>query len=121
MTRSSNKDLIQPFENPERVFRSLRRLSKTRSLKYLSSSEFNFISDLEDQFKKEETNTIGELTMEEYMTKTRDGYGSDIQEEILFYKGLEVPTRQILNFKGAIPTMTATNARIAIQEMAEHS
>ncbi|GKB33325.1 hypothetical protein Tco_0872726, partial [Tanacetum coccineum] len=33
----------------------------------------------------------------------------------------EVPTRQILDSKGAIPTMTAANARIAIQEMAEHS
>ncbi|GJT27075.1 retrovirus-related pol polyprotein from transposon TNT 1-94 [Tanacetum coccineum] len=147
------------------------QLSKTRSLNYLSSSEFNFISDLEDQFEKEETNTMGEPTMEEYMTKTRDGYGSvgrtirkpmnilkkfieivdlfhipnitqdqepgetlyqawerfkellmrcpqqyltDMHEVILFYKGLEVPTRQILDSKGAIPTMTAANARIAI-------
>ncbi|GJT63939.1 hypothetical protein Tco_1015419 [Tanacetum coccineum] len=42
-------------------------------------------------------------------------------EVILFYKGFEVPTRQILDFKGAIPTMTAANARVTIQEMAEHS
>ncbi|GJR44560.1 hypothetical protein Tco_1312663 [Tanacetum coccineum] len=81
MTRSSNKDLIQPFENPERVFRSSRKLSKTRSLDYLSSSEFNFISDLKDQFEKEETEAIAK-TMEEYMTKTRDGYGSDANEHI---------------------------------------
>ncbi|GJR62828.1 nucleobase-ascorbate transporter 12 [Tanacetum coccineum] len=103
-------------------------------------------------------------TMEEYMTKTRDGYGSGITrpkidnkahfelkgqflkelrdntfsgsdhkdanehiekvleiEVILFYKGLEVPTRQIVDSKGVIPTMTAANARVAIQEMAEHS
>nr|GEZ59224.1 hypothetical protein [Tanacetum cinerariifolium] len=32
-------------------------------------------------------------------------------EVILFYKGLEVPTRQILDSDGAIPTMTAANAR----------
>nr|GEW14991.1 hypothetical protein [Tanacetum cinerariifolium] len=44
-----------------------------------------------------------------------------MQEVILFYKGLEVPTREILDSKGAIPTMTTANARIAIQEMAEHS
>ncbi|GJW78469.1 hypothetical protein Tco_0140151, partial [Tanacetum coccineum] len=77
MTRSSNKDLVQPFKNPEKAFRSSRKLSKTRSLDYLSSSEFNFISDLEDQFEEEETEAMAE-TMEEYMTKTRDGYGSGI-------------------------------------------
>ncbi|GKE12729.1 hypothetical protein Tco_1416280 [Tanacetum coccineum] len=88
--------------------------------------------------------------MEEYMTKTRDDYGSGITrskidekardleivdlflvldvtqdqlilrvfpmsltraEVILFYKGLEVPTRQILDSKGAIPTMNAANAK----------
>ncbi|GJV92024.1 retrovirus-related pol polyprotein from transposon TNT 1-94 [Tanacetum coccineum] len=44
-----------------------------------------------------------------------------MQKVILFYNGLEVPTRQILDSKGAIPTMTSTNAKIAIQEMVEHS
>ncbi|GJY94093.1 hypothetical protein Tco_0510454 [Tanacetum coccineum] len=165
-------------------------------------SEFNLISDLEDQFEEGETEAMAE-TMDEYMTKTRDGYGSgitrpkiddkahfklkgqflkelrdntfsgsdhedanehiekvleivdlfhipeitqdqimlraflmsptgvtsrwlrnepsDMHEVILFYKGLEVHTRQILNSKGAIPTMTAANAKVAIQEMAEHS
>ncbi|GKC13827.1 hypothetical protein Tco_1010609 [Tanacetum coccineum] len=45
----------QPFENPEQVFRSSRKLSKTRSLDYLNSPEFNLISDLGDQFEEEET------------------------------------------------------------------
>ncbi|GKB19633.1 glycosyl transferase, family 8 protein [Tanacetum coccineum] len=44
-----------------------------------------------------------------------------MQEVILFYKELEVPTRQILDPKGAIPTMTAADAKVAIQEMDEHS
>ncbi|GJT53398.1 hypothetical protein Tco_0988452 [Tanacetum coccineum] len=35
--------------------------------------------------------------------------------------GLDVPTRQILDSKGAIPTKTAADAKIAIQEMAEYS
>ncbi|GKD19141.1 hypothetical protein Tco_1208299, partial [Tanacetum coccineum] len=42
-------------------------------------------------------------------------------EVILVYNGLDVPTRQILDSKGAIPTKTATDAKIAIQEMAEYS
>ncbi|GJR97973.1 hypothetical protein Tco_0270147 [Tanacetum coccineum] len=40
---------------------------------------------------------------------------------ILFYNGLEVPTRQILDYKGAIPTKTTADAKIGIQEMAEYS
>ncbi|GJT13645.1 putative reverse transcriptase domain-containing protein [Tanacetum coccineum] len=40
---------------------------------------------------------------------------------ILFYNGLEVPTRQILDSKGAIPSKIAADAKVAIQEMAEYS
>nr|GEV09652.1 hypothetical protein [Tanacetum cinerariifolium] len=40
---------------------------------------------------------------------------------ILFYKGLEVPTRQILDSKGVIPSMKAAEAKKAIQEVADHS
>ncbi|GJT99682.1 hypothetical protein Tco_1110021 [Tanacetum coccineum] len=43
------------------------------------------------------------------------------EEVILFYNGLDVPTTQILNFKGVIPTKIAVDAKIAIQEMAEYS
>ncbi|GKD71643.1 hypothetical protein Tco_1325733, partial [Tanacetum coccineum] len=42
-------------------------------------------------------------------------------EVILFYNGLEVPTRQILISKGVIPSKTAFDAKMAIQEMAEYS
>ncbi|GJV10950.1 hypothetical protein Tco_1352491 [Tanacetum coccineum] len=36
-------------------------------------------------------------------------------------KGLEIPTRRMLDFYGLIPGMTATRALVAIQEMAIHS
>ncbi|GJV07553.1 hypothetical protein Tco_1345209 [Tanacetum coccineum] len=42
-------------------------------------------------------------------------------EVILFYNGLDIPTRQILDSRGAIPTKTAEDAKKAIQEMAEYS
>ncbi|GJV07009.1 hypothetical protein Tco_1344665 [Tanacetum coccineum] len=42
-------------------------------------------------------------------------------EVILFYNGLDVLTRQILDSKGVIPTKTAVDAKVAIQEMAEYS
>ncbi|GJU92122.1 hypothetical protein Tco_1304545 [Tanacetum coccineum] len=44
-----------------------------------------------------------------------------MQEVILYYNGLEVPTQQILDSKGAIPYKTAANAKVAIQEMVEYS
>ncbi|GJT41079.1 retrovirus-related pol polyprotein from transposon TNT 1-94 [Tanacetum coccineum] len=57
----------------------------------------------------------------ELLMKCPQHYLTDMQELILFYNGLDVPTRQILDSKGAIPTRTAANAKIAIQEMAECS
>ncbi|GJR03375.1 hypothetical protein Tco_0526359 [Tanacetum coccineum] len=44
-----------------------------------------------------------------------------MQEVILFYNGLGIPTRQILNSRGAIPSKTVADAKIAIQEMVEYS
>ncbi|GJV61912.1 retrovirus-related pol polyprotein from transposon TNT 1-94, partial [Tanacetum coccineum] len=39
-------------------------------------------------------------------------YLTDMREVILFYNGLDVPTRQILDSKGAIPTKTAADAKL---------
>ncbi|GKC93151.1 hypothetical protein Tco_1158593 [Tanacetum coccineum] len=48
-------------------------------------------------------------------------YMTEMQEVILFYNGLDIQTRQILDSRGAIPTKTAEDAKKAIQEMAEYS
>ncbi|GKE49849.1 hypothetical protein Tco_1481107 [Tanacetum coccineum] len=160
MTKSFSKNLITTYVNHEQKFRSSKKLSRTQSLDRLDSPKSNLFFDYVDQFKEEETETMGEPTMEEYMTKTRDTYGSGIvrpsiddkarfelkgqflkelrdntfsrsdnedanehieKEVILFYKGLDVPTRQILNSKGAISSMNAADAKKSIQEMADHS
>ncbi|GJQ89843.1 hypothetical protein Tco_0000982 [Tanacetum coccineum] len=57
----------------------------------------------------------------ELMMKCPQHYLTEIHEVILFYNGLDVPTRQILDSKGAIPTKTTADAKIAIQEIAEYS
>ncbi|GJX24270.1 hypothetical protein Tco_0228715 [Tanacetum coccineum] len=170
-TRSSTKELITPFENPENVFRSKRRLFETPSIVESSSPELDLFSDIEEH-SEEETTRIMMKTMEQYMSKTHGNYGSGVvrpkindkthfelkgqylkelhentfsgsehedtnehikkvleivdlfhipEEVILFYNGLNVPTRQILDFKGAIPTKTAADAKIVIQEMADNS
>ncbi|GJX17646.1 retrovirus-related pol polyprotein from transposon TNT 1-94 [Tanacetum coccineum] len=263
MTRSSTKELLSPYENPEQKFRSRRRLFDTPSLVESNSPEFDHNFDIEEQSEEEVRETITE-TMEQYMSKTRGDYRSgvtrptinqdthfelkgqflkelcdntfsgsehedanehikkvlevvdlfhipkviqdqimlrafpvsltgaasrwlrnppsssittwevlktkflnkycppartakkmekinnfqqepneslfrawerfkellmkcpqhyltDMQEVILFYNGLDVPTRQILDSKGAIPSKTAADAKIAIQEMVEYS
>ncbi|GJR70134.1 hypothetical protein Tco_0016199 [Tanacetum coccineum] len=57
----------------------------------------------------------------ELLMKCPQHYLTDMQEVILFYNGLDVPTRHILDSKGAIPSKTSGDAIIAIQEMAEYS
>ncbi|GKB35109.1 hypothetical protein Tco_0880051 [Tanacetum coccineum] len=77
MTRSSTNELFSPFENPEREFRSSRRLFKTLSLDETRMSVINLFSDLEDYSKEKEAETMAK-TMEQYMSKTRADYGSGV-------------------------------------------
>nr|GEZ43640.1 hypothetical protein [Tanacetum cinerariifolium] len=190
MTRILTEELITPFENPKRVFRSKRRLFETPGLVDSSSPELNLFSDIEEHSEEEETTKIMTEIMEQYMSKTRGNYGglehedankhikkvleivdllhipeycppartakkkeeinnfqqepdesllrawerfkellmkypqhylTDMQEVILFYNGLDVTTRQILDSKGTIPTKNVADAKVAIQEMAEYS
>ncbi|GJY45163.1 putative reverse transcriptase domain-containing protein [Tanacetum coccineum] len=48
-------------------------------------------------------------------------YLTEMQEVILFYNGLDVPTRQTLDSRGVVPTKTTEDAKKTIQEMAEYS
>ncbi|GKC16644.1 hypothetical protein Tco_1013426 [Tanacetum coccineum] len=57
----------------------------------------------------------------ELLMKYPQHYLTEMQEVVLFYNGLDVPTRQILDSRGAIPSKTAADAKIAIQEMSEYS
>nr|GEX71885.1 hypothetical protein [Tanacetum cinerariifolium] len=60
-------------------------------------------------------------SFKELLMKCPQHYLTDMQEVILFYNRLDVPTRQILDSKGAIPSKTVVDAKIAIQEMTEYS
>ncbi|GJX90362.1 putative reverse transcriptase domain-containing protein [Tanacetum coccineum] len=57
----------------------------------------------------------------ELLMKCPRHYLVEIQEVVLSYNGLDIPTRQILDSKGVIPSKTAANVKIAIQEMVEYS
>ncbi|GJS97069.1 hypothetical protein Tco_0804037 [Tanacetum coccineum] len=57
----------------------------------------------------------------ELMMKCPQHYLTEIQEVVLFCNGLDVSTRQNLDSRGAIPSKTAADAQVAIQEMVEYS
>ncbi|GJT49314.1 gypsy/ty3 retroelement polyprotein [Tanacetum coccineum] len=57
----------------------------------------------------------------ELLMKCPQHYLTDMQEVILFYNRVDVPTRLVIDSKGAIPTKTIADAKVAIQEMAEYS
>ncbi|GKA60735.1 hypothetical protein Tco_0760142 [Tanacetum coccineum] len=57
----------------------------------------------------------------ELLMKCPQHYLTEMHEVILFYNGLDVPTRHILDSKGAVSTKTAADAKTAIQEMVEYS
>ncbi|GJW73637.1 hypothetical protein Tco_0133007, partial [Tanacetum coccineum] len=66
MTRSSNKELVKPYDEPEQVLHSLRKLFKTTSFDHSSSPEFELFSDHEEHVEEEIKETMKEPTMEEY-------------------------------------------------------
>ncbi|GJZ75296.1 hypothetical protein Tco_0639761 [Tanacetum coccineum] len=77
ITRSSKKELLSPFENPEQKFCSRRRLFDTPSLVESNSSEFDHNFDIKEQSEEEVRETMTK-TMEQYMSKTRENYGSGV-------------------------------------------
>ena len=79
MTRRSKLKLVQPHEDPEKLFRSNRKLIKTTSLDSSSLLQLEFLEHIEDQLHtKEEVTNMAAPTMEEYMTTTRNGYGPSV-------------------------------------------
>ncbi|GJZ29804.1 hypothetical protein Tco_0574451 [Tanacetum coccineum] len=63
------------------------------------------------QQEPDETHYQALERFKELLIKFPQHYLTEIQEVILFYNGLDVPTRQILDSRGAIPTKTAADAK----------
>nr|GEV79523.1 hypothetical protein [Tanacetum cinerariifolium] len=76
-----------------------------------------------NNFQQEHDETLYQAweRFKELLMKCPRHYLMEIHEVMLFYNGLEVPTRYILDSKGVIPTKTAADAKVAIKEMAEYS
>ncbi|GJY49271.1 hypothetical protein Tco_0439227, partial [Tanacetum coccineum] len=76
-----------------------------------------------NNFQQEPDETLYQAweRFKELLMKCPQHYLTEMQEVILFYNGLDIPTRQILDSRGAIPSKTAADAKTAIQEMAAYS
>ncbi|GJR23555.1 reverse transcriptase domain-containing protein [Tanacetum coccineum] len=76
-----------------------------------------------NNFQQEPDETLYQAweRFKELLMKCPQHYLTEMQEVILFYNGLDVPTRQILDSRGVVPTKTAADAKVAIQEMVEYS
>ncbi|GJS16852.1 hypothetical protein Tco_0411324 [Tanacetum coccineum] len=73
----TNQDVdFEPNNEPDNVKTSSKRHFKTLSLDELRSPDFNLLSDQE--YSKEEVAETMAETMEQYMSKTRDDYGSGV-------------------------------------------
>ncbi|GJX94161.1 reverse transcriptase domain-containing protein [Tanacetum coccineum] len=69
-----------------------------------------------NNFQKEPDETLYQAwgRFKELLMKCPQHYLTEIQEAVLFYNGLDVPTRQILHSRGATPLKTAADVKIAI-------
>ncbi|GJX37053.1 hypothetical protein Tco_0250356, partial [Tanacetum coccineum] len=76
-----------------------------------------------NNFKQELDETLYQAweRFKELLMKCPQHYLTKMQEVILFYNGLDVLTRQILDSRGAVPTKTTVDAKNAIQEIKEYS
>ncbi|GKE70145.1 retrovirus-related pol polyprotein from transposon TNT 1-94 [Tanacetum coccineum] len=69
-----------------------------------------------NNFQQEPDETLYQAweRFKELLMKCPQHYLTEMQEVILFYNGLDVPTRQILDSGGVVPTKTAADAKKAI-------
>ncbi|GJZ18486.1 hypothetical protein Tco_0554609 [Tanacetum coccineum] len=91
---------------------------KTKFLnKYCPPARTAKIMEEINKFQQEPDETLFQAweRFKELLMKYPQHYLTEMQEVILFYNGLEVPTRQILDSRGAIPTKTAADAKVAIK------
>nr|GEZ97941.1 hypothetical protein [Tanacetum cinerariifolium] len=82
MTRSFTKELLSPFENPDQVLLSRRKLFDNPSLVESNSLEFDQLSKVKVHIEEEVTEIMRE-TIEQYMSKTQEDYGSGITRPII--------------------------------------
>ncbi|GJW90196.1 hypothetical protein Tco_0167749 [Tanacetum coccineum] len=75
-----------------------------------------------NNFQQEPDETLYQAweCFKELLMKCPQHYLTKMQEVVLFYNGLDVPTRQILDSRSVVPTKTVADAKTAIQEMAEY-
>ncbi|GJS41575.1 zf-CCHC domain-containing protein [Tanacetum coccineum] len=112
------------YKRPRRKQDPIRQDLKTKFLsKYCPPARTAKKMEEINNFQQEPYETLYQAweQFKELLMKCPQHYLTKMQEVILFYNGLDVQTRQILDSKGAISSKTVADAKVAIQEMAEYS
>ncbi|GJS60694.1 reverse transcriptase domain-containing protein [Tanacetum coccineum] len=111
--RNESTGSIKTWEDPKTKFLN-KYCPPSRTVKKME--EIN-------NFQQESYETLFQAweRFKELLMKYPQHYLTEMQDVILVYNGLDIPTRQILDSRGAIPTKTAEDAKKAIQEMDEYS
>ncbi|GJW30533.1 putative reverse transcriptase domain-containing protein [Tanacetum coccineum] len=121
---SNHEDAIEHIEKVLKIVDLFHEDLKTKFLnKYCQPDRTAKKMEEINNFQQEPDETLFQACehFKEILMKCPQQYLTEMQEVILFYNGLEVPTRQILDSRGATPTKTAADAKVTIQEMAEYS
>ncbi|GJV69372.1 hypothetical protein Tco_1484881 [Tanacetum coccineum] len=95
-------------------------LKKLRSNTFSGSDHEDANEHIEKVLKIVDLFHITNITIDQVMLRAFPMSLTGV-EVILFYNGLGIPTRQILDSRGEIPSKTVADAKVAIQEMAEYS
>ncbi|GKC69646.1 hypothetical protein Tco_1115529, partial [Tanacetum coccineum] len=109
---SDNEDANEHIEKVLKIFDLFHVFNITVDQLMLRVFHISLTGSASRWLRNEPTGTLDEVS---------STYLTEMREVIFFYNGLDVPTRQILDSRGAVPTKTAADAKTAIQEMAEYS
>nr|GFA04491.1 hypothetical protein [Tanacetum cinerariifolium] len=121
---SNNEDMNEHIEKVLEIVDLFHEDLKTKFLNnYCPSSQTTKKMEEINKFQQEPDETLY-LAWEHFkkiLMKCPQHYLTEMQEVILFYNGLDVPTRQILDSRGVVPHKIVGDAKKAIQEMAKFS
>ncbi|GJU47864.1 hypothetical protein Tco_1217419 [Tanacetum coccineum] len=96
-------------------------LKELRDNTFISSDHEDKNEHIEKVLEMVDLFHIPNITIDQVMRRAFPMSLTRAAKVVLFYNGLDVPTRQILDSRGAIPSKIAADAKVAIQEMAKYS
>ncbi|GJT97057.1 hypothetical protein Tco_1092575 [Tanacetum coccineum] len=128
LIESNSPEFDHNFDIEEQSEEEVRQTMTETIEQYMSKTQENYGSGVtrptinQDTLFELKGQFLKELRDNTFSGSEHEDANKHIEKEvILFYNGVDIPTQQILDSKGAIPSKTAADVKVAIQEMAEYS